>query len=179
MAMTKDMTTPRLAGYGFGWWVGGMGTRASFSHPGKNEGFLCMLFAYLDTGQGAVVMTNGDGGNALFNEILRAISHEYGWPDYQQREKTAVAGNPAAYPSYAGEYEVSGIRLTISQRGPDLFVQAPPTWPQPLKLYPAGDDHFFLVDEDVDLSFAKDTQGRVVEMRALAGGQNGVAKKVR
>ena len=179
MAMTKEMMTPRLAGYGFGWWVGRRATRASFSHPGKNEGFLCMLFAYLDTGQGAIVMTNGDGGNALFNEILRAISHEYGWPDYQQREKTAVAGNLAAHPSYAGEYEVSGIRLTISQRGPDLFVQAPPTWPQPLKLYPAGDDRFFLVDEDVDLSFAKDTQGRVVEMRALAGGQNGVAKKVR
>ena len=179
MAMTKEMMTPRLAGYGFGWWVGGTGTRASFSHPGKNEGFLCMLFGYLDTGQGAVVMTNGDGGNPLFNEILRAISHEYGWPDYQQREKTAVAGNPAAYPSYAGEYEVSGLRVTISQRGQDLFVQAPPTWPQPIKLYPAGGDQFFLVDEDVDLSFAKDTQGRVVELRALARGQNGVAKKVR
>ena len=179
MAMTKEMMTPRLAGYGFGWWVGGTSTRASFSHPGKNEGFLCMLFAYLDTGQGAVVMTNGDGGNALFNEILRAISHEYSWPDYRQREKTAVAGNRAAYPSYAGEYEVSGIRATISQQGQDLFVQIPPTWPQPLKLYPAGDDRFFLVDEDLDLSFAKDTQGRVAEMRALAGGQNVVAKKVR
>jgi hypothetical protein len=46
-------------------------------------------------------------------------------------------------------------------------------------LYPAGDNQFFLVDEDVDLSFAKDAEGRVVEMRALAGGQNGVAKKVR
>jgi hypothetical protein len=68
--------------------------------------------------------------------------------------------------------------LTISQTGQGLFVQAPPAWPQPLKLYPAGDDQFFLVDEDVDLSFAKDTQGRVVEMRARAGGQNGVAKKV-
>src|SRR4029453_15360237 len=45
MAMTKEMMTPRLAGYGFGWWVG-RGTRASFSHPGKNEGFLSMLFAY-------------------------------------------------------------------------------------------------------------------------------------
>jgi hypothetical protein len=74
---------------------------------------------------------------------------------------------------------VSGIHVTISQRGQDLFVQAPPTWPQPLKLYPAGDDRFFLVNEDVDLLFAKDTQGRVVEMRALSGGQNVGAKKVR
>jgi CubicO group peptidase (beta-lactamase class C family) len=179
MATTKEMLTPGLAGYGLGWWVGSTGGRASFSHPGQNEGFLCMLFAYVDTRQGAVVMTNGDRGNGLFNEILRAIAREYGWPDYRQREKIVVAGNAAAYRSFLGEYEVNGLLMTISQTGQDLFVQAPPIWPQPLKLFPAGDDRFFLVDEDVDLSFAKDTQGRVVEMRALAGGQNVVAKKVR
>jgi hypothetical protein len=44
--------------------------------------------------------------------------------------------------------EVSGIRVTI---------------------------RFFVVDEDVDLTFAKDPQGHVVEMRALASGQNVVA----
>jgi len=49
-------------------------------------------------------------------------------------------------------------------------------WPRPLKLYPAGDDHFFLVDDDVDVSFAKDPRGRVVEMRSREK-QKGVAKR--
>jgi hypothetical protein len=51
-------------------------------------------------------MTDGDGGNGLFNEILRAIGHEYGWPDYRQQAKTVIAANPAAYGSYVGEYTV-------------------------------------------------------------------------
>jgi CubicO group peptidase (beta-lactamase class C family) len=177
--MTKQMLTPQLAGYGLGLWVGGHDKSASFSHPGKNEGFTCMLFAYVETGQGAVVMTNGDGGNGLFNEILRAIAHEYGWPDYRQREKTAVTVSPTVYPSYVGEYEVSGIRVTVSATADQLFVHAPPVWPQRVRLYPSGDDRFFLVDEDVDLTFAKDPQGRVVEIRALANGQNVIAKKVK
>lgn len=177
--VAKQMLTPQLAGYGLGVWVGGHEKSAYFSHSGKNEGFTCILFAYLDTGQGAVVMTNGDGGNGLFNEILRAIAHEYVWPDYRQREKTVVAINPMVYASYVGEYEVSGIHVTISTSGEQLFVQAPPVWPQRVRLYPSADDRFFMVDEDVDLAFAKDSQGRVVGMRAVANGQNVVAKKVK
>ena len=46
-----------------------------------------MLFAYREGGRGAIVMTNGDRGSALANEILRAISAEYGWPDYRVQEK--------------------------------------------------------------------------------------------
>jgi hypothetical protein len=176
---TKQMVTPQLGGYGLGVWLAGKEKSATFSHPGKNEGFVCILFAYLETGQGAVVMTNGDGGNGLFNEILRAIAQEYGWPDYRQREKTVVAVNPTVHESYVGEYEISGIRVTISTDGEQLFVQAPPVWPQRVRLYPSGDDKFFLVDEDVDLTFVKDPQGHVAEMRALASGQNVVAKKVK
>lgn len=178
VSLTKQMFTPQLNGYGLGVWLGGRDRSASFSHPGKNEGFTCMLFAYLDTGQGAVVMTNGDGGNGLFNEILRAIAHDYGWPDYRQREKTVVAANPAVYASYVGEYEVGGMRVTVSTTAEQLFVQ-PPAWPQRVRLYPSGDDRFFVVDEELDLTFGKDSQGRVVELRALAGGQNVTAKKVK
>ena len=178
--LAKQMLSPQLGGYGLGMWVGGGTDKTlSFSHPGKNEGFLCMLFAYAETGQGAVVMTNGDGGNSLFNEILRAVAHEYGWPDYQQREKAVVATDAADYGAYVGEYEIGGMRVTLSKTEDELFVEAPPVWPQRLKLYAAGRDQFFLVDEDVDLAFVRDSRGRVTEMRAVASGQNVVAKKVK
>jgi CubicO group peptidase (beta-lactamase class C family) len=178
MDTAKQMLTPQLGGYGLGFWLGGKGKAATFSHPGKNEGFTCMLFAYLETGQGAVVMTNGDGGNGLFNEILRAIAHEYGWPDYRPREKTTVPGNSAAYGSYAGDYDVSGIRVSVSRDGDQLFVLAPPVWPQPARLYPSGDDRFFLVDEDVDLIFVRDAKGNTVEMRAVTSGQTVTARRI-
>jgi hypothetical protein len=45
--------------------------------------------------------------------------------------------------------------------------------------HPSADDRFFLVNEDVDLTFAKDAQGHVIDMQAVAGGQTVTAKKVK
>ena len=177
--MANQMLTSQPSGYGLGLWLGGKDQSRSFSHGGKNEAFTCMLFAYLETGQGAVVMTNGDGGNGLLNEILRALAHEYSWPDYQPPEKTAVPATPEAYPAYAGEYDVRGIRTTIRTNGDRLFLLAPPVWPQPVPLYQFGDDRFFLVDEDIDVTFVKDGQGRVISMYVVGGGQTVAANRVK
>jgi CubicO group peptidase (beta-lactamase class C family) len=177
--MTRQMLTQQVGGYGLGMWVGGNGNSATFSHPGKNEGFICMTFAYLERGQGAVVMTNGDGGNGLFNEILRAIALEYALPDYRPREKTAVHPDSRLFSSYVGDYDVSGIRTTISANGDKLFVQAPPVWLEPVELYASGGDRFFMLEDDVDVTFVKDAQGNITEMRADASGQTVTAKKVK
>ena len=177
--MTRQMLTKQLGGYGLGLWLGGKEKVTNFSHAGQNEGFTCILVAYLDTGQGAVIMTNGDRGSGLFNEILRAIAREYGWPDYQPTEKTVADVNPAVYRSYVGEYDANGIRATISTDGEQLFAFASPLGPQRVRLYPSAEDRFFLLDQDVDLTFVKDTQGHVTEMRALANGQAVTAIRVK
>jgi hypothetical protein len=46
-------------------------------------------------------------------------------------------------------------------------------------LYPSAEDRFFLLDQDVDLTFVKDTQGHVTEMRAIANGQAVTARRVK
>ena len=56
---------------GLGLFLGGNGRASRFGHSGGNEGFRCHLLAYRDTGQGAVVMTNGDGGVWLVQKTLR------------------------------------------------------------------------------------------------------------
>ncbi len=50
-----------------------------FLHPGANDGYKNYLVAYPLRGHGAVIMTNSDGGEALYREILNSISVEYGW----------------------------------------------------------------------------------------------------
>ena len=176
---TRQMLTKQLGGYGLGLWLGGSEKVTSFSHPGQNEGFTCILVAYVDRGQGAVIMTNGDRGSGLFNEILRAIAHEYRWPDYQPTEKTVADVNPAVYQSYVGDYETNGIRATITIDGDALFALASPLGPQRVRLFPSADDRFFLLDQNVELMFVKDVQGHVTEMRALANGQSVTARRVK
>src|SRR5437660_2665831 len=179
VAMTRQLVAKQRGGYGLGLELGGTEKVTNFSHAGQNEGFTCILVAYLDTGQGAVIMTNGDRGSGLFNEILRAIAREYGWPDYQSTEQAGPDINPAVYRSYVGEYDANGIRATISTYGEQLFAFALPLGPQRVRLYPSAEDRFFLLDQDLDLTFVKDTQGHVTEMRALSNGQAVTAIRVK
>jgi CubicO group peptidase (beta-lactamase class C family) len=50
-----------------------------FGHGGSNAGFQCMLLATREGGQGVVVMTNGDRGAELYEEIVTAVRDVYGW----------------------------------------------------------------------------------------------------
>jgi hypothetical protein len=38
------------------------------------------LWAYPETGQGAIIMTNSATGNLMRFEILLSIAREFGWP---------------------------------------------------------------------------------------------------
>ncbi|MBI1198231.1 MAG: serine hydrolase [Phenylobacterium sp.] len=78
----RAMTTPvdASAGYGLGLALGRRGGHPYIQHGGSNAGFRCNAFAFLDgTRQGLVVMTNGDGGGVVADDILRAVAAAYGW----------------------------------------------------------------------------------------------------
>ncbi len=177
--MTRQMLTKQVGDYGLGIGLGGKEKITTFSHGGSNEGFRCMLFAYLESGQGAVVMTNGDRGSGVASEILRAIAREYGWPDYQPTEKTVAPINPEVYPSYVGKYEVSGASVTISTEAGRLYVLAPPLGPQRIQLYPSAEDQFFMLEDNLEFRFVKDAQGGVTELQVRAGGNVMTGKKAK
>jgi CubicO group peptidase (beta-lactamase class C family) len=81
--MINEMLTPGIEDFGLGLFLGEKAdARRSFYHGGGNEGIRNMMFAYTSTGQGAIVMTNSDNGQALIDEVLRAIAREYGWTNY-------------------------------------------------------------------------------------------------
>ena len=82
--MAIQMLTPQIDDRGLGPVLGNDGgDRFYFMHPGANDGFKAVIVAYPRRGQGVVIMTNSDNGDALWREILNAVSVEYGWvPDY-------------------------------------------------------------------------------------------------
>jgi CubicO group peptidase (beta-lactamase class C family) len=178
--MTERMLTAVKAGYGLGMAVQGQGAVAAFSHGGSNAGFKCVLFAYVERGQGAVVMSNGDGGANLADEILRSIAREYGWPDHRPRERTAVPVDPRAFGAYVGKYEIPGRgTIAISTENGRLFVQAPPFGPKPIELHAESDERYFVTLDEVTLTFVKDTQGVVTEILAQPPGNTIHARKVK
>jgi CubicO group peptidase (beta-lactamase class C family) len=175
-AMTNQMLTKQIENWGLGISIGGDGKAASFSHGGANEGFRCNMFAYAETGQGAVVMTNSDAGGALASEIFRSIAREYGWPDFKPTERTLARVNPEIFKVYAGEYEVNG-KVTVSVENGKLFLQ-PPGGPK-MELYPSSETEFFAVTENIRIVFTKDEQGAVSGLTAHFGSRSLNGKKVK
>lgn len=164
--MTNQMLTKQSGDYGLGIGLGGEGAKATFAHGGSNEGFKCNLFAYSETGQGAVVMTNGDMGGQLASEIFRSIAREYGWPDYKPTERVVAKVNSEIFGAYVGEYEVSG-KVVISTEGGKLFFHPPGGGKD--ELFPSSEIEFFPTTQNIRLVFKKDGQGAVTGLAAHFG----------
>ena len=175
-AMVNQMLTKQSGEYGLGIGLGGEGKNATFAHGGSNEGFRCMMFAYAETGQGAVVMTNGDQGSPLANEILRSIAREYGWPDYKPTERTVAKVNPELFKTYAGEYEVNG-KVTITTENGKLYVQPPGGAKS--ELFASSETEFFMVTDNIRIVFIKDEKGAVNELTAHFGGRSLNGKRIK
>lgn len=111
--MVKEMLTPQIGGWGLGLELRGKNKSARFAHAGGNEGYKCLMVAYNDSEQGAVVMTNSDNGYVFTEEIMQSIAKEYGWFEY--------------LPIYRVEYQLLCLltlfllRLSLSELSLDLF----------------------------------------------------------
>ena len=79
-ASASEMIAPTGAGgYGIGVAIEMRGQGWYFSHGGSNWGFQCHVMAHVRKGYGVAIMTNGDAGGALINELESRIAAAYGW----------------------------------------------------------------------------------------------------
>jgi CubicO group peptidase (beta-lactamase class C family) len=176
-AMAQQMLTRQIENDGLGVFVEGEGQTLEFSHGGANEGFQCILVAFARTGQGAAIMTNSDIGGRLNSEILRAISHEYGWPDHKPEERTIIKVDPASFRDYVGRFQLApDFIMTITQEGDHLFAQA--SGQPKAEIFAESDSEFFPKVSDAQITFVRDGQGRVTELILHQGGQDTHAKRI-
>ena len=67
-------------GYCIGVALKGEGPQRIAMKRGNNLGFRSGLVACPASGQGAVVMTNGNGGEPVVDSVLDALAGRYRWP---------------------------------------------------------------------------------------------------
>jgi CubicO group peptidase (beta-lactamase class C family) len=171
-AMTREMLRVQAGEWGLGFAVVQGSDWISFSHGGANEGFRATFLAFANSGQGAVIMTNGDAGGALAGEILRAIAREYGWPA-QQAVTRSVAELPAgSLEALAGDFTgTGGATVTVTAADSVLLIVGPPFGAQPRAFHPAGVDAFFHLDSTSTLRFERDAGGNVTALILERGPQ--------
>ncbi len=176
--MTNQMLTPQVENMGLGLFVDGQGSSARFSFGGANVGFKCNMVAYMNSGQGVVVMTNSENGASLIQEIFRSVAAEYGWPDYHPQERVTAKVDLRIYDAYVGEYEIApGFILKVTREGDKLLSQA--TGQPKSELFPESETVFFVKDANAQFTFVKDDKGEVIQVNIQRGTRVYMAKRTR
>jgi CubicO group peptidase (beta-lactamase class C family) len=127
--IARTMLTRQPGGaFGLGPRVVNDGALMRIQHGGSNQGFQCDAQLYIDSGKGAVVMTNGAGGMPLYWEVLNAIASEHLWPGYLLPPKRPVSLSVEELDRYVGEYKVTAgfepaDSLTVWREGDTLMSQ--------------------------------------------------------
>ena len=174
----RAMLTPaklpggKTGGHGLGPEVDGAGPTLRFGHSGGTVGFRSVFVLFAETGQGAVVMTNGSG-DALMNEVLRAVAAEYRWPGdaYQTKVREAVALSAAELAGFAGKYAIEGndTPYTVAIDGDGLRLDT--RYKAPVRLLPAGGDRFFGTSHDREVRFERGGDNRVTAATVTLDGR--------
>jgi CubicO group peptidase (beta-lactamase class C family) len=169
--MTRQMLADGQGHWGLGLQVGGSSDSPNFGHAGVDEGFEGQFVAYQRSGDGAVIMTNAQGGLRLAGEILRSIAAVYGWPDFQPIVRARVEVDPAILSTYTGVYEISpGFSITITLQDGRLMEQA--TNQRKFQLVPESRSKFFLRVVDAEVEFFATEAGQISHLVLHQNGQD-------
>ena len=170
--MTRTMLRPVMNNYALGLQIDGKAPQHAFSHGGSNMGYQNTLYAYVARGDGAVVMTNGDGGAQLAQSVIRAIAAEYRWPTYQTVMRKAIALPAATRAKLAGRYEIKDLGgFEIAEREGKLMVALRENQWEPL--YAESARKLFVLSRELELHM--ENQGG----RLVSGSFNVAFKRVR
>ena len=152
-----DMLKVQAGQYGLGFRLEGTGDDLCFKHGGASDGYRCIMLAWPARGEGAVIMTNGDAGQGLYHEILRAIASEYGWPGYLPIEKTVVHLEQDRMKKFESVYMLDGrVELRFSVEEDHLRMDTASNF---YTLYPESNTKFFDIDFGFTIDFGKDDTG--------------------
>ncbi|HEY4248911.1 MAG TPA: serine hydrolase [Lacunisphaera sp.] len=80
--LIREMLTPQKEKDGLGLFLAGEGKSQRFEHNGRDEGFDTLMTAYLETGQGVVVMINANDNSNTLQRVADVVADAYHWPEY-------------------------------------------------------------------------------------------------
>ena len=174
----SEMLTMQKPPFGLGLVLKGKDRAISFGHSGANLGFRAEFEMYPAVGKGAVLVTNGDLGGYLIDEIFLSIGAEYDWPARRQSEREALTLSARDVDGLVGTYSAPGpfgpVPYEVSREGDRLFGELKGFSPKS-EIFAESTDKFFSV-YGYPLVFDRDSSGRAVKV-TLGGEIEAVRKQ--
>jgi CubicO group peptidase (beta-lactamase class C family) len=169
--MARAMLTPGPGEWGLGFTISQEGA-PRFAHGGSNHGFKAQFMAFREEGRGVVVMTNGDQGTRLAQEIVQAVAEVYGWPVPGPREVEVAALSPELLARVAGHYSVDlpgrTVPVAVEVEGDHLRIRTGEGSPGD-EYFPLSETRFVDLSSGEEMEAVLDAAGRVVELVVQRG----------
>jgi hypothetical protein len=127
------------------------------------------MMAFLESGEGVVIMTNADLGTSLAEEIMRGLGQEYEWPGFEPEERVVADLDPTSFVSYIGQYKfdiVPDIFAMVTIEEGKLFMEIiQPIARNKAEILPEGEHRFFSRESGSRVTFLPDEN---MQVKALA-----------
>ncbi|HEX5461551.1 MAG TPA: serine hydrolase domain-containing protein [Steroidobacteraceae bacterium] len=157
-AMARVMVTPVLEHYGLGLEICGITSRPCFSHGGVDAGYESFMISYDDGRDGAVVMTDGEGGMRLAMSVIRTLAHDLSWPDWAPAVRQVVPLNATAFDRFAGAYKMQdGPVVTFWREGRHVYLRL--LGQRAGEIFPMSDREYTAEDVDARVLFRAGVSG--------------------
>ena len=176
-ASLDAMFTAVRNGYGYGYGVNKLFGRSHAGHGGGIEGFATSIHRFPDDRVTVIVLSNNE--SARSGPVARDLAAITFGEKYEVAVERVVAKvDPKIYDAYVGEYEITpDFVLTITREGDRLTAQA--TGQGKLEIFPTSETNFFYKVVRADITFVKDTTGRVTHLVLNQNGRQTNAKKIK
>ncbi len=176
----ESMWTPvklndgKTRNYGFGWAFADVNGHKLIEHGGAWQGFTTHIARYVDDRLTVIVLTNSAGVNPT--RIARGIAGLYN-PALQLPDPREIKVAAKILDEYVGQYEVApDFIISITREGDKLMGEAA----EELKfeLFAESQTKFFLKIDEIQVTFVRDSVGKVTHL-IWGQGVDQEAKKIK
>ena len=173
----REMMRRQIDDWGLGVSVDTAGGEIRLSHTGSNNGYRAVIVAFPARGDGIAVLTSGDNGGSLRDEIIRSAAARYGWPGYAQEERHAAALSRSFLEELPGRYDYGRGFVTDIVRDEERVLARLNDGPAYELFAAATTDELFTL-EGIVYRVERDATGRISALRAHLGGPPLVGRRI-
>ncbi|MBB6609657.1 serine hydrolase [Pontibacter sp. Tf4] len=161
-ASLKEMFTPVMKNYGYGWVIDSVHNTLRISHSGAINGFKANFIRLPQQNIAITIMSNYESQqvNGPISADITAIV--LGAPYEVPVARQVVLLSPEKLAAYVGEYQVGPkMVFTVTLTDNLLYVSA---GPESFPIFPEEEDKFFVKVAPAQVTFEKDADGRITKM---------------
>lgn len=173
----RELLADPIDGHAYGFRLIGEGDQVFITHYGGTVGYRAGMTLNLDSGNGAVYLSNSDNGSDLGLEFFGAVSAAYDWPMFRQAQVERATQPAEVLESLAGRYGFEdGPVISVVHEGDALTLVFPNGDRYAMTPILGGPREFIHADTAVRASFDGEGADTTIRLygetgRRLAGGE--------